>query len=98
MFSMVANAPSHTSLVQQFTVEKSIPIITQPLYSLDLAPSDFWLFPTLNVGLKGTPFATMENIECDDRTLEDSKRSLLPVLPTMAGSIEQVCLCARVPL
>ncbi|KDR09008.1 hypothetical protein L798_01401, partial [Zootermopsis nevadensis] len=42
------NALSHTSLVvQQFLAEKSIPIITQPPYSLDLAPSDFWLFPAL---------------------------------------------------
>jgi hypothetical protein len=37
-------------------------------------------------------------IECDGRTPEDYKRSLLPVLPTMAGSIEQVCVCARVLL
>jgi len=34
-------------------------------------------------------------IECDSQTLEDSKRSLPPVLPTMAGSLEQVCVCAR---
>ena len=58
------NAPSHTSLdVQQFFTEKSIPVITQPLYSQDLAPSDFWLFPTLKMGLKGTRFATMEDIK-----------------------------------
>jgi transposase len=39
------NAPSHKSLVvQQFLTEKSIPVITQPPYSPDLAPSDFWLF------------------------------------------------------
>jgi hypothetical protein len=36
------NALNHTSLVvQQFLAEKSIPVITQPLYSQDLAPSDF---------------------------------------------------------
>jgi hypothetical protein len=40
--------------VQQFLVEKSIPVITQPPYSPDLAPSDFWLFPTLKMDLKGT--------------------------------------------
>jgi hypothetical protein len=41
------NAPSHTSLVlQQFLAEKTIPVITQPPHSPDLAPSDFWLFPT----------------------------------------------------
>jgi hypothetical protein len=55
------NAPSHTSLVvQQFLAEKNIPVITQPPYSPDLAPSDFWLFSTLKMGLKGTRFATMD--------------------------------------
>jgi transposase len=49
--------------VQQFLAEKSIPIITQPPYSPDLAPSEFWLFPTLKMGLKGTGFATMEDIK-----------------------------------
>jgi hypothetical protein len=58
------NAPSHTSLVvQQFLTEKSIPVITQPLYSPDLALSDFWLFPILKMGLKETHFATMEDIK-----------------------------------
>jgi hypothetical protein len=91
-----ANASSHTSLVVlQFLVEKSIPVITQPSYSPDLAPSDFRLFPTLKMGLKGTRFATMEDIEPDGRTAEVSKRSLHPVLPTMAGSMEQVCVCVR---
>ena len=37
-------------------------------------------------------------IKCDGRTPEDSKRSLPPVLPTMAGTMEQVCVCARVLL
>jgi histone-lysine N-methyltransferase SETMAR len=43
------NAPSNTS--EQFLAEKNIPVITQPPYSPDLAPSDFWLFPTLKIGL-----------------------------------------------
>jgi hypothetical protein len=44
------------------------------------------------MGLKGTRFATMEDTECDDWTSGDSKRSLPPVLPTMARSMEQVCV------
>ena len=60
-------------------------VMTQPTHSPDLAPSDFWLFPSLKMDLKGPGFATMEDIECDDRTPEDSKRSLPPELPTMAG-------------
>ena len=35
-------------------------------------------------------------IKCDGWTPEDSKRSLPPVHPTLAGSMEQVCVCARV--
>jgi histone-lysine N-methyltransferase SETMAR len=36
------NALSHTSLVvQQLLSEKNIPVITQPPFSPDLAPSDF---------------------------------------------------------
>jgi transposase len=42
---------------------RNISVITQPPYSPDLAPSDFWLFPTLKMGLKGTHFATMEDIK-----------------------------------
>ena len=75
------NAPSHTSLVvQQFLAEKSIPVITQPPYSTDLAPSDFWLFPTLKMGLEGTRFSTMEDIKsnatCELRKIpkEDFRR------------------------
>jgi hypothetical protein len=49
--------------VQQFLTEKSIPVITQPPYSLDLTPSDFCLFPALKMGIKGTCFATMEDIK-----------------------------------
>jgi hypothetical protein len=89
------HAPSHTSLVvQQFLAEKNIPVITQPPYSPDLVPSDFWLFPTPKMGLKGTRFATMD-IECNGRAPEDSKRSLPPVLPTMAESMQQLCVCVR---
>jgi hypothetical protein len=49
--------------VQQFLAEKNIPVITQLPYSPDLAPSDFWLFPTLKMGLKGTRFTTMEDMK-----------------------------------
>jgi len=51
-----AFASSHTSLVvQQFLAEKSIPLITQPQYSPDLAPSDFRL-PYSENGPEGDAF------------------------------------------
>ena len=47
----------------QFLTEKSIPVITQPPYPPDLAAGDFWLFPTLEMGLIGMRFTTMEDIK-----------------------------------
>jgi hypothetical protein len=62
--AVVSASPSHTSLVvQQFLAERNIHVITQPPYSPDLAASDFWLFPTLKMGLKGTRFTTTEDIK-----------------------------------
>jgi hypothetical protein len=58
------SAPSHTLLVvQQFLAEKNINVITQQPYSPDLVLSDFWLFPTLKMDLKGTYFIAMEDIK-----------------------------------
>jgi hypothetical protein len=58
------NAPSYTSLVvQQFLAKKDIPVIIKLLHSPDLASSDFWLFPPLKMGLKGTCFATMKDFK-----------------------------------
>jgi histone-lysine N-methyltransferase SETMAR len=46
------NAPSHRAMaVQQSLAKNNIPIVPHPPYSPDPAPSDFWLFPTLKVGL-----------------------------------------------
>jgi hypothetical protein len=55
--------------------EKNIPVITQPPYSLGLAPGDFLLFPTLKMVPQGDTFRNHggHEIECDGRALEDSK-------------------------
>ena len=88
------NAPSHTSLVvQQFLADKSIPVITQPPYSPDLAPSDFWLFPTLKMDLKGTRFATMEDIK------SNATAELLKKKPSTGvsnnGMVDGASVCVR---
>jgi hypothetical protein len=36
---------------------------TPPSHSPDLAPSDFWLFHTLKMGLRGRRFVTVEDIK-----------------------------------
>jgi len=58
-----------------------------------------WLLalPCSENGPQGDAFRNHggHQIECDGRTPEDSKRSLLSALPTMAGSMEQVRAWAR---
>jgi len=60
----------------------------------------FLAVPSSENGPQGNAFCNhgRHQIEYDGRTLEDSKRSLPPLLPTMAGSMEQVCVCAKVVL
>jgi hypothetical protein len=66
---IMIKSPSHTSLVvQQFLAKNNIPVITQPLYSLDFRLSDFWLFLTSKMGLTGIHFTTMEGIKSNVTT------------------------------
>jgi len=58
------NAPSHTSIVlREFLAQNNITTLPHPLYSLDLAPCDFFLFPKLKTHLKGHHFGTVENVQ-----------------------------------
>ena len=51
------NTPTHAShLLQSFLVKHQLTQVTQPPYSPDLAPCDFWLFPKLNHLSKGGDF------------------------------------------
>ncbi len=51
------NAPSHRSLTTQSTLaELNIETLEHPAYSRDLAPCDFYLFPTIKSELRGKRF------------------------------------------
>jgi transposase len=79
-------------------VARKIPVITQTPYSPDLTPSGFWLFPTQKMELKGTRFATMEDVK-SNATAEHRK------IPKEAfcrcfqqwhdGWSKCVCVCAQ---
>ena len=87
------NAPSHTSLVvPQFLAEK---VITQPPYSPYLAPSDFWLLPALKIGLKGTRFATMEDIKSNARPNSGRFQKKPSAGASNNGRIDGASVCAR---
>ena len=58
------NAPAHASgLVQSFLVKHQITQVTQPPYSPDLVPCDFWLFPKLKSPMKGKRFRGVIEIQ-----------------------------------
>ena len=58
------NTPTHAShLMQRFLAKHQITQVTQPPYSPDLAPCNFWLFPKLKSPLKGKRFQTVDKIQ-----------------------------------
>ena len=58
------NMPAYAScLVQRFFVKHEITEVTQPHYSPDLVPCDFWLFPKLKSPLRGKRFQTINEIQ-----------------------------------
>ena len=58
------NTPAHTShLVQSVLAKHQITQVTQPRYSPDLVPCDFWIFPKLKSPLKGKRIQTIQEIQ-----------------------------------
>jgi len=58
------NAPAHSSfLVCNFLVKNETTVVPQPLYSPNLSPTDFLLFPKLKSTLKGRRFNTFYEIQ-----------------------------------
>ena len=59
------NTACHTAVsMNEFLAKtKSIPVVPQPPYSLDLSPCDFFLFPRFKNHLKGCHFGTLDNIQ-----------------------------------
>jgi transposase len=58
----------HTALVvQHFLASKNMTVVPHPPYSPDLAPCDFFLFPKMNIKLKGRRFDTVEEIQAESQ-------------------------------
>jgi len=56
-----------------FGQKKGISVVPQPLYSPDLSPCDFFLFPKLKFHLKGRHLGTVDNIQ---KIVTDQLRAL----------------------
>jgi hypothetical protein len=61
------NAPCHTSLLIHQLSDKKL-LCLHPLYSTDLAPCDFWLFPKPKLTMKGKRFALIPETEAATTT------------------------------
>jgi len=62
------NAPSHQALVmREFLAQHSIITLPYPPYSPDLAPCDFFLFPKMNLQVKGRYFDRVEEIQWESQ-------------------------------
>ena len=64
------NAPAHASLlVTNYLTKHCTTVVPHALYSPDLAPPDFYLFPKMKSTLKGHNFQTIDEIQ-ENATLE----------------------------
>ena len=87
--SFIDNAPAHASrLMQSFSVKHQITQVTQPSYSPDLGPWDFWLFPKLKSPLKGKRFETVDEIQENrmGQLMAIGRTVWGPKVPTLKGS------------
>ena len=53
----------HVCLMQSFLAKHQINQVTQPPYSPDLVPCNFWLFPKLKSPLEGKKFQVVDKIQ-----------------------------------
>jgi len=60
------NAPAHRAVTtSEFLAKHNIPSLPNPLYSPDLAPCDFFLFPQLKKTMKGRRFDDNEEVQAN---------------------------------
>ena len=80
-------AHSCINLCRVFWVKHQITQVTQPHYSQDLAPCNFWLFPKLKSPLKGKRFQIINEIQEDTMgQLMTIGRTWGPKVPTLKGT------------
>ncbi len=64
------NAPAHVSVPSlAFYGENNVQLLSHPAYSPDLAPCDFWAFPTLKAKLRGRCFPNIAALQQEIRAL-----------------------------
>ena len=83
------NAPAYAwCLMQSFLIKHQITQVTQPHYSPDLVPCNFWLFPQLKLPLKGKRFQTVDEIQkiMTGQLMVTGRTVWGPKVPTLKGT------------
>ena len=58
------NVPAHRArLTKMFLQRMNIPVMPHPPYSPDLAPNDFFFYPTLKLPMRGQRFRSLDDLE-----------------------------------
>ena len=58
------NAPAHIALsVKTFLTKRKVTMLEHLLFSPDLSPYDFFLFPKIKSALKGTRFESIDAVK-----------------------------------
>ena len=69
------NAPAHAALLtRRVLTDNNMTVVTHPPYSLDLAHSDFFLFPKLKMKIKRRRFQTLEEIQAESQAVLNTLR------------------------
>ena len=68
------HAPHAALLTRRFLTDNNMTVVPHPPYSLDLASSDFFLFPKLKMNLKGLRFQTLGEIQVESQDVLNTLR------------------------
>jgi hypothetical protein len=64
--------------VQEFLATNKMASVPHPLYSPDLVPSQFFLFPKMKIKLKGRRFDTVEEVQAETLSILNILTKTLP--------------------
>jgi hypothetical protein len=67
----------NAAIVKKFLVNRNAAVLHHPLYSPNLAPADYFLFPKFKLPLKGRHFQTVQEIQCAVKLNNISKTAFL---------------------
>jgi len=82
--------------VTQFLTSKIITVLLQPLYSSNLSPYNFFLFPRVKQVVKRTNFESVIDIQLhDEGTLGASSQCLPEILQKLGKTLDLVYSCPR---